>query len=347
MNKWYEQVVYDIGNNYISSRVRLSRNRIDYKFPGKLSQAESKDMIDKTQISLSDMSDFVHEDMNMIMLSSLNEQQHNALRSRRLINKSIANKEKPVGIAISESESISVILGGDDHIRIQLLAAGNMLTELWRRADGIDDYINSKFDYAFDEKYGYLTSFPTNVGTGLKANIVMHLPLLSMSKGFKDLVDGMTRVGVTVKGVYGEGRENAGDLYDISNARTLGLSETEYINLVIKAASELNLQESNVRKISIDTHRYGRLDEIWKSYGVLKYAKKLTLKDAMMFLSHIMTGLSDGLVETESDCSIYAMMLMIQPAAIIENADKPLNQEEMDILRADKIRKILPEIKEV
>ena len=138
------------------------------------------------------------------------------------LNRAAVEKKAPAGIILSEDEDTSILLNGDDHIRIQLLSSGLHLEELWERADALDDYINERFPYAFDDRYGYLTSFPTNVGTGLRASVVVHLPMLSSGRKFPALIADMSRFGTAVRGVYGEGEENFGSLYEISNQKTLG-----------------------------------------------------------------------------------------------------------------------------
>lgn len=207
------------------------------------------------------------------------------LLERRAINRSVMKKKDPTGMILSEDESTAILLNGDDHVRIQTLQTGLTLEQLYERADKIDDYISERFDYAFDEKYGYLTSFPTNVGTGLRAAVVLHLPMLSKNKNFNSLVADMGRFGTQVRGVYGEGAENFGSLYQISNQKTLGQTEREIIDIVRKAALELDVQERRVRREYRQRKPVQAADECYKSYGVLKYARRLTRKDGMEFLS--------------------------------------------------------------
>ena len=148
-----------------------------------------------------------------------------ALRERRILNMACVSRKEPSGLLLSADESGSIVLGGDDHIRMQILSPGLKLDELWQKADVLDDYVNERFSYAFDEKYGYLTSFPTNVGTGLRACAVLHLPTLSQVRKFQSIVADMSRFGTAIRGLYGEGSDNYGSLYEVSNQRTLGQSE--------------------------------------------------------------------------------------------------------------------------
>ena len=267
-----------------------------------------------------------------------------ALTERRVLGRSMSKKKGPASLIVSEDERASIVLNGDDHIRIQVLEAGLNLEGCYKRADRLDDYISERFEYSFDEKYGYLTSYPTNVGTGLRASVVLHLPLLSRKRSFNSLVADMGRFGTAVRGVYGEGGENYGSLYQVSNQKTLGQSEKEIIELVTKAAAELDAQERRLRQEALKQKPLGCQDEVYKSYGVLRYARRLTRKDAMEFLSQIMVGVRDGILKTKEPCSIYRIMLGIQPANLLKLAEKPMEKEELEAARAQFVRAELPEI---
>ena len=343
MAKWFEEVD-KAKPNVVSSRVRLARNWDEYAFPQKLSSKQSQEMIRRLEYGLKDLSELNGKIYEYSDLEELSELERRALRERRVLNSSVVSKKSPVGIIISEEEDICLILNGDDHIRLQVLKPGLHLEEAWKEADQVDDYINSRFHYAFDEKYGYLTSFPTNVGTGMRASVIIHLPTLSMGKKFQALISDLSRFGVSIKGVYGEGRENYGALFEISNQKTLGLTEKEIVDLVGKAAVQLNNQETQVRQMALKNHRLEREDEAYKSYGVLKYARRLSGRDAMTFLSQLLAGIADGLIKTNEECSIYRLMLGIQPANLQKLSDRPLDKQELDVARAAYLRRELPDI---
>ncbi len=319
MSKWFEQTDCT-GSNVVYSRVRLARNWDEYAFPAKLDQKQAQELLERLKEGLKEIGGL---DGNTYVCRDLNQ---------------IKDLER------SEDEASSLILGGDDHIRIQLLYPGLNLDELWARMDRMDDYVNERFSYAFDDKYGYLTSFPTNVGTGLRACVVLHLPVLSQVRKFQSIVADMSRFGTAIRGLYGEGSDNYGSMYEVSNQRTLGQSEREIIDLVTKAAAQLNNQEQRVRKAALSSQRLEREDEAWKSYGVLRYARRIAEKDARIFLSQLMAGEADGLLKFETPCSIYSMILGIKPANLRLSADRPLEKEELDQARAAYIREHLPEI---
>lgn len=343
MLKWFENAEPNFPN-LLCSRIRLVRNWDGYQFPSRLDDKQALEMIRQIETGLSYLGEMDGNTYEYTFLNELNELERRALRDRRILNTAILEKKAPVGIILSEDEKTSLILNGSDHFRIQKIGAGLLLEELWKEIDKLDDYVNRMFPYAFDEKYGYLTSYPTNVGTGMRASVVIHLPTLSLAKKFNRLIGEMGRFGVTVRSVYG-GDTNYGALYEVVNQKTLGITEKEIIELVAKVALQLNSQELQVREMSLKKHRLEREDEVYKSYGVLKYARRLSRKDAMTFLSQLMAGQSDGLLLTREPCSFYRLMLGIQSASLQKLSDRPLNGEELDAARAAYIRRELPEIK--
>lgn len=344
MTRWFEEVKND-PSNIISSRVRLARNWEEYKFPSKLADDEARIMVGRLKNELKALPERDGRDYEYQNLENLEELDRLALRERRLLNRTLVEKKTPGGILCSEDERVSLVLNADDHIRLQVLAPGLDLKGCYEEADKLDDYMNEKITYAYNAKYGYLTSYPTNVGTAMKASVVIHLPSLSSSKRFQDLLGDMSRFGTTVRGVFGRGSENIGDLYEVSNQKTLGMNEQEILELVANVAGQLSEQERQVREASLEKHRLLREDEVYKSYGILKYARKLSMKEAMTFLSHLRAGLADGLLETREEAGIYRLMIGIQPANLQKLSRKPLGKEELDVARGKYIREHLPELK--
>lgn len=343
MSKWFEEI--DSKNsNVIYSRVRLARNWDEYVFPSRMTAAQCGEMVERLREGLKGLKDQDGRDLSYSQLDQMQELEKMALRERRILNMACVSRKEPSGLLLSVDESGSIVLGGDDHIRMQILSPGLKLDELWQKADVLDDYVNERFSYAFDEKYGYLTSFPTNVGTGLRACAVLHLPTLSQVRKFQSIVADMSRFGTAIRGLYGEGSDNYGSLYEVSNQRTLGQSEKEIVELVTKAAAQLNNQEMRVRSATLNTQRLEREDEAYKSYGVLKYARKITEKDARIFISQLMAGEEDGLMKFNEECSLYSLIIGIKPANLNLWAKRPLDKDELDAVRAAYIRQNLPEI---
>lgn len=346
MERWFNEKGGDT-SHVVYSRARLVRNWSEYPFPSKMTREQSAQMTKSLLEGLKDIGSVDGRTYRFLYLNQLSELERAALLERRVLNRSAVKQEMPSGLILSEDERVSIVINSDDHIRIRVLEPGLAIEKCYELANRIDDFIGERFSYSFDEKYGYLTSFPTNVGTGLRASAVLHLPVLSGKKNFSSLVADMGRFGTLVRGVYGEGGENFGSLYQVSNQRTLGQPEPELVSLAEKAAAELGAQEQRLRREILRQRKLARMDEVYKSYGVLKYARKLTRKDGMEFLSQLMAGEADGILKFQEPCSIYGLMLGIQPANLLQAAGRPLNKEELDGARAEFLRERLPELASV
>ena len=343
MLKWVE-CEEENRQNIISSKIRLARNWSEYVFPAKLSKEESLEMVKRLCEGLADLGEQDGNQYETTYLEDLSELDRRALKERRVLNASVLSRKAPMALMVSEKEDISLVFNGTDHIRIQALSTGLHLQELLKTANEVDDFINARFSYAFDEKYGYLTSFPTNVGTGMRASVMVHLPSLSLGKKFSSVLTNMGRFGVSIRGAYGEGRENYGSIFEVTNQKTMGQTEKELADLVGKVAQQLNDQENQVRALTLKNHKLEREDEVYKSYGVLKYARRLTMKEAMTYLSQLMAGITDGLIKPDNSCSIYRLMLGIQTANLQKLSDRPLGKEELDVARAAYLRRELLEL---
>ena len=341
MLKWYEQAENQ-KDVFVSSRVRLVRNRKGTCFPGKLSRQEAESLREDMAKKLSPYLN--PEEYTYYEMEKLSETERKSLRERRIVNSAIAGREAPMGLYLSETEEKSVLLCGDDHIRMQHIKAGAALSQAWEELDKMDDKANEKIAYAFDEKYGYLTAFPTNVGTGLRATMLLHLPVLSAGKQFRKLSSEMNRFGIVIRGVYGDPGENWGALYEVSNQKTLGLSEGEIIGTVQRMAGQLAGQERKLRLQLIKERKGEREDEAFKSYGILRYARRLTLKEGMNYLSCIRAGINDGLLHMEEPVSIYGLMLGIQPANLELYLGEKQEEESLNRTRAEYVRAHLPKL---
>ena len=221
MEKWFD-VPEKEGSSVICSRVRLVRNWREYPFPGKMTKEQSVEMTGRLMNGVKESGAFSGSRSRYLYLDRIPDLERTALLERRAISRGVSKKKAAAGLVLSEDERLGITINGDDHIRIQAVEKGAALTECYRRADQMEELLGSRFEYSFDEKYGYLTSFPTSVGTGLRASVVLHLPALSRRKNFNSLTSDMGRFGTLVRGLYGEGEENPGSLYQISNQKTLG-----------------------------------------------------------------------------------------------------------------------------
>lgn len=344
MNKWYEKS----GPNddvVIQSRIRLARNTTEYAFSPKISSEEAEALINKAAGVISGSEKY--GSMNTFFTKGLEEAKKQSFAEQNVINQYMSLRNDGM-VAYSNDQSLSVMFNAEDHIRIQAMCAGMDLNSCLKNANLIDDYLSGNFDYAFSEKYGYHTTFPTNVGTGLRAAYKLHLPALANTKKLQLFAGELGRFGVKLKPVYGDGEHGIGDIYELSNQRTIGQTEADIIGNIDNLAIQLVRQERASRTAFVEAGRIKAEDEAYKSYGVLKYSRCLTLQNAMVLLSELRMGQYIETIEFKDDkVSIYGLMLKIQPRTIQATFGKgrPMSVEEVDIARAKILRESIPELK--
>ncbi|MEG0380348.1 MAG: protein arginine kinase [Kurthia sp.] len=328
------------GDIVMSTRVRLARNIDTFHFPRAFQEEDamaidrmiSAILIDDEQLP----TPFTHFD-----LSAKSDLEKQILVEKHLISPLLARKVNIGSVLISDDESISIMLNEEDHIRIQCLEPGLQLEKALDRANEIDDLIDAQVDYAFDEKYGYLTCCPTNVGTGLRASIMLHLPALTMTNDMRQLIAMMPRLGLVVRGLYGEGTEATGHYYQISNQVTLGKSEREVIQDLQTIVEQIINREKTARKALLEHASIALSDKLNRSMGVLQNARILSSEEAANCLSNIRLGIDLGIIQTIPDEVLNKCMLAMQPGFLQQYAETPLKANERDVYRANLIRDMI------
>ena len=343
MEKWYRKEGMD-QDVVVASRVRLSRNIDGRKFPCTLSAEEAASLGREIEGSLAGLTTITNHKYQTCHLERMTQTERMTWAEKSIINKKLAGETRPVSVLVSEDDSVSIILNGYDHLRFQVTAPGNNLNAAWSMADKLDDFVNEKYDYAFDEQYGYLTSFPTNVGTGLKAYMVLHLPYLSSHRKFQGLVSQMGRFGLSVKGAIGFEEESFGSLFVVYNQTTLGLKETDTLDRITKISSQLIAQERTLRQQHHELNGEEDRDRAFKTYGILKYARRLSLETAVDYLSVLRTAAFEGEIALENPNRIYEMMIACLPNHMALRAGLDAGEERIETLRAEYVRKNLPEL---
>ncbi|HEY0829314.1 MAG TPA: protein arginine kinase [Bacilli bacterium] len=328
----------------ISSRIRIARNLQAYPFPMLATNQQSKEVLDKAAVSLN------HDDLQSISkfefipLDELSDLEKRVLVEKHLISPNLANEAKNGAVILSETESVSIMINEEDHLRIQCLCPGFQIREAWDLASQIDDIFESQLDYAFDERRGYLTCCPTNVGTGIRASVMMHLPALVLTQQINRILSAITHVGLAVRGLYGEGSEAIGNLFQISNQITLGQSEDEIIDNLYSVARQLIEHERAARgKLLIDS-KPRIMDRVSRSYGILSHAAIIDSKEAAQRLSDVRLGIDLELIRNVSATVINELMVMTQPGFLQQNAGKEFTADERDIRRAEMIRERLTRV---
>lgn len=334
MSKWYLGVG-EQSDIVVSTRVRLARNIADYPFPAKLNTKSRTELNNLIKEAVEKDNPF---NLRFIEMKTLARFEAASMAERHIISPEFASDADGRALMLSPEEDISIMLNEEDHIRVQVMKSGFALDEAYEIADRIDDSLNEKFDFAFDSRIGYLTQCPTNLGTGMRASVMLHLPALTMSGQIHRLINTVSKLGLTFRGAFGEGTSATGDMYQLSNQITLGISE-EYAIKNLKAITlQLCAQERAAREELLkdaDTE-----DRIFRAYGILKWARLLSTKELMENLSLVRFGSVAGKINVPIE-TVNELMISMQPATINVMAGKRLEERERDMIRAKTVREKL------
>ncbi|PKM49783.1 MAG: protein arginine kinase [Firmicutes bacterium HGW-Firmicutes-7] len=340
MIKWYEKDNENCKGVIISSRIRLARNLSQYPFPSSIDDRDAQQLVDDVNKAMFTANDYAIQLFEEIKMENVKQVDKIAMMERHVISPQFIGVKKPNTLILSHDESISIMVNEEDHIRIQSMQVGMNLLEALEHANKVDDLLEEKLNYAFDDKRGYLTACPTNLGTGLRASYMVHLPALETTGQLKFLLDAIGKFGLTVRGIYGEGSDAQGSIFQISNQLTLGINEQEIIDNLTTVTMQIVEQELIVRNKFLNERRLEFEDAIYRSYGILSNARVLTSKEAMTLLSDIKLGFELGILknEEEKQINIFDLMTRIQPANLQKIEMKHLSLKERDIARATYIR---------
>lgn len=333
----------------ISSRVRLARNLEDAVYPHLMGEADAKKVLDGVQAAVEKPLSRKTGKLGKLEFTQLNQlspNQRQILVEKHLVSPQQAEASDYKAVVLSEDETISIMVNEEDHLRIQCLLPGLQLEEAWKTAAKADDLLEKILDIAFDEQLGYLTACPTNVGTGLRASVMMHLPALAMTNQMSRMISAITQVGLTVRGLYGEGSEAAGNLFQISNQITLGRGEEEIIGNLEGVAKQIIHQERASRELLLKENRDGLEDKVFRSYGILRYARAMTSQEALSLLSEVRLGIDTGLIHGVEAKIFNELLVLTRPAYLQKMAGRELSAGERDLRRSALIRERLTGSKE-
>lgn len=322
----------------ISSRIRIARNLRSFPFPMLATNQQSREVMEKITAVLSNKGLTEISELDTMHLANLNDLEKRVLVEKHLISPSLANESRNGAVILSKNESISIMVNEEDHLRIQVLCSGFQIKEAWDLANQLDDIFESQLDYAYDEKRGYLTSCPTNVGTGIRASVMIHLPALVLTQQINRILSAITQVGLAVRGLYGEGSEATGNLFQISNQITLGQSEEEIIDNLYSVVRQIIEHERAARVRLMEESRHRLSDRVNRSYGILSHAIIMDSKEAAQRLSDVRLGIDLGIIKQLSARVLNELMVMTQPGFLQQYAGQKLSPEERDIRRAQLIR---------
>lgn len=325
----------------LSSRIRLARNLKEYKFPNRSVHQEKIELINELKKKM-----FFLTDNNYVfyLMDDLSEIERNVLEEENFISKKHLLNPESKALFLNNKNNISIMINEEDHLRIQILKPGFEFTNIWDDINMLDDQLEEKIDYAFSKEWGYLTSCPTNVGTGLRASVMCHLPALVLSGRINDILGAVGKFGLTVRGISGEGSNSEAELFQISNQITLGFSEREIIEKLESVIQQIINEERKSRQYLLRNNFLKIKDNVLRSLGVLKYAYHLDESEALKYLSRVKFGQNSNLIEEKLDQNLFSKLLFkIKDAHLLYNSTKKLEESELNIKRAEVIKNTLNE----
>ncbi len=332
MNKWYIESG-EQGDIVLSTRIRLARNIDEYPFPNKLSKTGKKEVCEKVRDILLSQK---HWDFSYTETSTLTKAQAVSLAERHLVSPDFAT-DSDGALVLTDDEAISIMLCEEDHIRLQVMMSGLALKEAYSVADKVDNIISSGVDYAFDERIGYLTQCPTNLGTAMRASVMLHLPALTKCGQIGKLANTVSKLGLVIRGAHGEGSSPKGAIYQLSNQITLGISEQEALDNLQSITLQLVAQERAAAKSLLENP--AQVDEIWRARGILQYARMLTCDEFMELSSLVRLGARSGIYDFDLK-KLNELTYNVQPATIKARENAELTAAQRDVIRADAVREI-------
>lgn len=327
----------DDGDIVLSSRIRLARNFRNYPFPHYASESQLDQILAEMEGLMAKLPK-ENGEYKLTRLESLSPVDRMVLVEKHLVSPRLVNKPAHRGVVLRGDEVASVMINEEDHLRIQTILPGLRLYDSLELASRLDDKIEESVDYAYNESRGYLTACPTNTGTGLRASVMLHLPTLTMVEQVKKVLAALSHLGLNVRGLYGEGTEAHGNLYQISNQVTLGQSEEELIGKILSAARQVAEHERNTREALLKESRIPLEDRLCRAYGLLSQARLITSEEAMRLLSDVRLGVDLELIPQVNAKAIRELFLLTRAAILQRLIGKELSPAERDYYRASVIR---------
>ena len=335
MADWYKDDGFQ-GDIVLSTRIRLARNIKDIPFPSKMSDEDAKKVIDLTENALND----ADIKFNKINLNELSETEKEILVENHYISPNLAKQKKPCAVFISEDESVSIMVNEEDHIRMQSIFAGLECQKAYDIISRADAYLADRLQYAVHPQYGYLTSCLPIAGTGMRVSFMLHLPAICWCSVAESMFAALGKLGITVRGMYGEGTKASGYLFQISNQMTLGVDEKEIINKLYDIVNQVITKEKELRASLIRQRGPVLEDKIMRSLGILKSARVLSSSEMMGLFSYVRLGISQGLIIDADTRTLNTLMIETSPAHLTHDNTTVM---ERDVERAALVRKKLNE----
>lgn len=325
----------------ISSRVRVARNLKNFPFPFKMSDKQGQKVLTSVRDVVLTSEDEMIKSLLFLDLQSITPIDRQVLVEKHLISPDFADSKTKSGALISNDEKISIMINEEDHLRVQSLYPGMQITAAMNLCKRIDEVLEEKIDFAFNDSYGYLTCCPTNIGTGIRASVMLHLPALTMTGYMRSILESCSKLGIAIRGIYGENSEASGNMFQISNQVTLGQAEEEIVNHITNTVTQIIEQERVLRNELYTQNPLRFEDKVYRSLGLFSNARIISSEESLKLISDVRLGVDMGIIENISIETINEIMLLIQPANLQKTVGKPLSSDERDIKRAEIVREKL------
>ena len=338
MKKWHEENDQD-ESPIISSRIRLARNLRNFPFSTAITPEQSKKMIYEVKESLINERSALADELEYIDIGKLTDLEKLNLMERHAVSRDFIESKRERGLILKNDEKIGVMINEEDHVRLQAVFAGDKIDEAYELACRVDDLMEETLEYAFDRELGYLTTCPTNVGTGLRASYMIHLPILASSPQLGILINSIAKFGMTIRGIFGEGTTPAGNIFQISNQTTIGRREEDIIKSLKTITRQVIESERVVLRKTLEQKYLELSDRANRSYGIITNARKISSKEAIDLLSDVRLGFMNGLIDRpKPEVNIYKIMMNIRSATLQSNLANDIS--ERDAARANYLRKV-------
>lgn len=326
----------------VSSRIRLARNVTEFPFTHRLSGARRIELTRRVQAALKKCPAFM--DSLFLKNSSLSNVDNEFLLERHLISQEHARQGQERAVCFTGNEVVSLMVLEEDHLRLQVIQSGFNLTECWRIGRQIDLDLERSLDFAFDAQLGYLTACPTNVGTGLRASCMMHVPALVMTKQVSKVLSALAKLNLATRGLYGEGTQASGNFFQFSNQMTLGQNEEYILDNLERVIKQILDHEREARRVLVGEKRDKLEDQIWRAFGILKTARSISSAEATSLLSLVRLGVDLEILKPLARARLSEIFILTQPAHLQKISDRILNAAERDARRAEFIRSKLKDV---
>ncbi|MGB2599256.1 MAG: protein arginine kinase [Candidatus Omnitrophota bacterium] len=323
----------------ISSRVRIARNVKGHLYFDWANDAQREEALNTVAAAIA-KTKYLKKAL-FLKVKDMTDLDRQFLVERHLMSREHMQDAAHKGLVTEEKEIVSVMINEEDHIRLQVMQSGFNIMEAWRIVDDIDTDLGNHLTYDYSDRFGYLTSCPTNTGTGLRASVMLHLPALVMTDQIDNVYEAISKLGLTIRGFYGEGTEASGDFFQISNQVALGHSEMDILDNLEKIVNKIISKEESTRESLIKRKKQEIADQVFRSYGTLKSARIITSNETIKLLSAVRLGTDLGLAEGLDTATVNEVLLLSQPAHLQKINGRELNPNERDVKRADLIREKL------